>query len=232
MVIATLALTPVAGILSRVGTACFARAAWPGQMVALATRSSLATLPTLVGTAKSRLGLPDRVIGFGLPFAASTFKPSNLISSPGRPLFLSWVYAIPIDPLGYVMFVGYAMLVATTVLVFPARAPVWRPCSRSWHWEFPWRASFLQFGRGALRLRRHRPQYDRLPRPPACCPGTPRRQNSPLTPFPWRRRPLACDALNFDLKHFSFRAIADDRDPRGPGGRRARRDVPATGGRW
>ena len=121
MVIATLGLMPVAGTLSRVGTARFARAAWPGQMVALATRSSLATLPTLVGTAKTGLGLPDRVIGFGLPFAGSTFKPSNLISSPGRLLFLSWVYAIPIDPLGYAMFVGYAMLIATTVLGVPSQ---------------------------------------------------------------------------------------------------------------
>lgn len=121
MVLGILAFTPAVGILGRVGTIRFARAAWPGQLVALATRSSLATLPALVGTAKSRLGLPDRVVGFGLPFAASTFKPSNLISSPGRLLFLSWVYAVPVDLLGYAMFVGYVMLVSTTVLGIPSQ---------------------------------------------------------------------------------------------------------------
>ncbi|HYO47875.1 MAG TPA: cation:dicarboxylase symporter family transporter [Gemmatimonadota bacterium] len=121
MVVATLGLTPLAGVLGRVGTARFARAAWPAQMVALATRSSLATLPALVQTAKSRLGLPDHVIGFGLPFAASTFKPSNLISSPGRLLFLSWIYGIPVDLLGYVVFVGYVMLISTTVLGVPSQ---------------------------------------------------------------------------------------------------------------
>lgn len=121
MVLAVLAFMPAVGILGGMGTARFARAAWPGQVVALATRSSLATLPTLVGTAKSRLGLSDRAVGFGLPFAASTFKPSNLISSPGRLLFLAWVYAVPIDPVGYAMFVGYVMLVSTTVLGIPSQ---------------------------------------------------------------------------------------------------------------
>lgn len=119
MVLAILGLTPVAGILGRVGTVRFARAAWPGQLVALTTRSSLATLPALVESAKAKLGLPDRVVGFGLPFAASTFKPNRLISSPGKLLFLSWIYAVPIDPLGYAMFVGYVMLLAPTTVGVP-----------------------------------------------------------------------------------------------------------------
>lgn len=121
MVIATLGLIPLAGVLGRVGSARFARAAWPAQLVALATRSSLATLPALVATAKSRLGLSDRVIGFGLPFAASTFKPSNLVSSPGRLLFLAWIYGITVDPVGYAVFVGYVMLISTTVLGVPSQ---------------------------------------------------------------------------------------------------------------
>jgi Na+/H+-dicarboxylate symporter len=119
MVLATLGLVPVAGILGRVGMARFARAAWPGQIVAFTTRSSLASLPALVEGARARLDLPDRVIGFGLPFAASTFKPNRLISSPGKLLFLSWIYGIPVDPLGYAMFVGYVMLTSTTSVGVP-----------------------------------------------------------------------------------------------------------------
>jgi Na+/H+-dicarboxylate symporter len=119
MVLATLGLAPLAGILGRVGTANFARAAWPGQMVALTTRSSLATLPMLVQGAKIRLGLPDRVIAFGIPLAASAFKPNRLVSSPGKLLFLSWIYDVPIDLLGYAMFVGFVMLLATTTIGVP-----------------------------------------------------------------------------------------------------------------
>lgn len=119
MVMAILGLMLVAGILGRVGLARFVRAAWPGQLVGLTTRSSLASVPALVEEAKSRLGLSDRVIGFGIPFAASTFKPNRLISSPGKLLFLSWVYNIPIEPLGYAIFVGYVMLLAATTVGIP-----------------------------------------------------------------------------------------------------------------
>jgi Na+/H+-dicarboxylate symporter len=119
MFVATIGLTPVAGILGRVGTLRFARAAWPGQVVGFTTRSSLAALPALVEGAKARLGLPDPVTGFGLPFAASTFKPNRLVSSPVRLLFLSWIYGIPVDPLSYAAFVGYVMLLATTTVGVP-----------------------------------------------------------------------------------------------------------------
>ncbi|HET6618284.1 MAG TPA: cation:dicarboxylase symporter family transporter [Gemmatimonadota bacterium] len=119
MVTAIIGLTLAAGIFGRVGTAHFIRAAWPGQLVALTTRSSLASVPALVEEAKSRLKLSDRVIGFGIPFAASTFKPNRLVSSPGKLLFLSWVYNIPIEPLGYAIFVGYVMLLAATTVGIP-----------------------------------------------------------------------------------------------------------------
>jgi Na+/H+-dicarboxylate symporter len=119
LLVATIGLVPVAGILGRVGMARFARAVWPGQVVGFTTRSSLASLPALVEGSRAHLDIPERVIGFGLPFAASTFKPNRLISSPGKLLFLSWIYGIPVDPLGYAMFVGYVMLISTTTLGVP-----------------------------------------------------------------------------------------------------------------
>jgi proton glutamate symport protein len=119
MVVAILGLSCMAGLLGGVGVARFFRAAWPGQLVALATRSSLASVPALIDGARNRLGLSDRVVGFGIPFAASTFKPNRLISSPGKLLFLSWVYAVPIDPMGYLIFLGYVMLLAATTVGIP-----------------------------------------------------------------------------------------------------------------
>lgn len=119
MLIATVGLIPVAGILGRVGMARFARAVWPGQVVGFTTRSSLASLPALVEGSRANLDIPERVIGFGLPFAASSFKPNWLISSPGKVFFLSWVYGIPVEPVGYAMFVGYVMLISTTTLGVP-----------------------------------------------------------------------------------------------------------------
>jgi len=119
MVLLTLGFIPLAGVVGRVGTVRFARAAWPGQLVGLATRSSLAALPALVEGARARLGLPDRVVGFGLPLAASMFKPNTLVSGPGRLLFLAWVLDLSIDPLGYVLFLAYVMLLAATTIGIP-----------------------------------------------------------------------------------------------------------------
>ena len=122
MVILTLGFIPLAGVVGRVGTVRFARAAWPGQLVGLTTRSSLAALPALVEGARSRLRLPDPVVGFGLPLAASMFKPNTLVSGPGRVLFLAWVLDLAIDPLGYVLFIAYAMLLAATTVGIPSQS--------------------------------------------------------------------------------------------------------------
>lgn len=119
MLVAVIGLSCAAGALGGVGIVRFFRAAWPGQLVAVATRSSLATVPALIDGARNRLGLSDRVVGFGLPFAASTFKPNRLVSSPGKLFFLAWVYGVPIEPVGYAMFAGYVMLLAATTVGVP-----------------------------------------------------------------------------------------------------------------
>jgi Na+/H+-dicarboxylate symporter len=119
MLVAVVALSCAAGLLGGVGIARFFQAAWPGQLIALATRSSLATVPALIESARGRLGLSERVVGFGLPFAASTFKPNRLVSSPGKLFFLAWVYGVTIDPLGYAFFVGYVILLAATTVGVP-----------------------------------------------------------------------------------------------------------------
>lgn len=119
MLVAIVGLSCAAGLLGGVGVVRFFQAAWPGQLIALATRSSLATVPALIEGARGRLGLSERVVGFGLPFAASTFKPNRLVSSPGKLFFLAWVYGVAIDPMGYAFFVGYVMLLAATTVGVP-----------------------------------------------------------------------------------------------------------------
>jgi proton glutamate symport protein len=122
MFLLTLGLLPVAGVLGRVGTVRFARAAWPGQLVGFATRSSLAALPALVEGARYRLGLPDRVVGFGLPLAASVFKPNSLVSAPGRVLFVGWVFDVAVDPMSYVAFMLTMMVLASATPGIPSQS--------------------------------------------------------------------------------------------------------------
>ena len=73
-ILMTLLLYPVAAIGGGISMRRFARAALPGQMIAFSSSSSLASLPALIEGAERDLELPERVTGFVLPLAVSTFK--------------------------------------------------------------------------------------------------------------------------------------------------------------
>jgi Na+/H+-dicarboxylate symporter len=91
---ATLLLYPVTAILGRVSLARFARAVAPAQVVAVSTRSSLASLPALVDGGRKHLGLSDSATGFVLPLCVATFKFDYGISSLVRLLFVAHVLDI------------------------------------------------------------------------------------------------------------------------------------------
>ena len=94
VVVVTLACYPVAAIFGRTAVGRFARAAAPAQMVAVSTRSSLASLPALVEGARRHLGDRPAIAGFVLPLAVSTFKLNTPIADLAGPLFLAHLYGI------------------------------------------------------------------------------------------------------------------------------------------
>lgn len=95
--VATLACYPVAALFGRIPIARFARAAAPAQMVAVSTRSSLASLPALVDGARRHLGDRPAITGFVLPLAVSTFKLNTPIADLVGPLFLAHLYGIDLS---------------------------------------------------------------------------------------------------------------------------------------
>ena len=98
--------------------AAFARAAAPAQLLAVSTRSSLACLPSLIEGAEARLGMAPRVSRLVLPLAASTFKPSRVVSDTAQLLFLARLYGVPLGP-GQI-----AAFVVTIALTSPGIAGV------------------------------------------------------------------------------------------------------------
>ena len=94
-VLATLLLYPVARI-GGVSLARFARAALPSQIIAFSSSSSIAALPALVEGAEERLGIENRVAGFVLPLAVSTFKIAAPVSWTIGALFVAWFYGVPL----------------------------------------------------------------------------------------------------------------------------------------
>jgi Na+/H+-dicarboxylate symporter len=87
---------PIATWLGRIPTRRFAKAVLPAQLIAFSSSSSIATLPAMVEAAEKGLGIPERVTGFVLPLAASTFKFAGPLSWTVGALFVGWFYNVPL----------------------------------------------------------------------------------------------------------------------------------------
>ena len=107
-----LALYAVVILFGRVPLRSFARAAAPAQLVAVSSRSSLASLPAMIEGAEQRLGLPPAVAGFVLPLSVSLFKANRTISSTSKFLFLAALYGVALSPAQVLTFVMMIVLLS------------------------------------------------------------------------------------------------------------------------
>jgi Na+/H+-dicarboxylate symporter len=89
---------PLVAVFGRVSMRRFGRAALPAQLIAFTSSSSVASLPALVESARRGLGLPERISGFVLPLAVSTFHFAAPVTWTAGTLFVGWFYGIPIGP--------------------------------------------------------------------------------------------------------------------------------------
>jgi Na+/H+-dicarboxylate symporter len=87
---------PAAAFFGRVSLRDFARAAAPGQAVAISARSSLAALPALIESSRTRLGLPVEVTGFFLPLAAAMFRVGATLGLTTGAVFIGRLYGTPL----------------------------------------------------------------------------------------------------------------------------------------
>jgi Na+/H+-dicarboxylate symporter len=85
---------PAAAFFGRVSLRDFARAAAPGQAVAISARSSLAALPALIESSRTRLGLPIEITGFFLPLAAAMFRVGATLGLTTGAVFIGRLYGI------------------------------------------------------------------------------------------------------------------------------------------
>lgn len=91
-------LIPVAALSGGVSPRQFIRAALPAQAVAFSSRSSLAALPALIDSARTRLGMSDEITGFFLPFATAMFRVAAPFSLTAGAVFLSRLYGVSMSP--------------------------------------------------------------------------------------------------------------------------------------
>lgn len=116
----TLLQYPLAAMLGGVSIRRFAAALLPVQIVAVGTRSSIASLPMLLERGRDHLGLRPEVSSVVMPLAVSTFKINRAISSPFQFLFLAHVYGIDLSLVQIVTFTGLAIFLSFTTLGIPS----------------------------------------------------------------------------------------------------------------
>ena len=97
-VIATLMLYPVTALLTGVSMRRFARAMAPPQAVAFSTSSSLASLPAMLESAQTRLGLSAAISGVVLPLAVSLMRITSPIVNLAAAIFAAALFGIPLSP--------------------------------------------------------------------------------------------------------------------------------------
>jgi Na+/H+-dicarboxylate symporter len=119
MLLFTLLLYPLSALLGRVSIAAFARAVAPAQLVALTTRSSIASLPALVEGANTRLGLPQSATSFVLPLTVSLFKVNRTISATAKLLFFAHIFAIPLTAGTIAAFIATTVMLSFTSVGVP-----------------------------------------------------------------------------------------------------------------
>jgi Na+/H+-dicarboxylate symporter len=83
---------PAAAILGRVPLGRFARAVFPAQAVAFASRASLAALPALIDGAEDRLGMTADASGFLFPLASALFRVGAPIGLTVGTVFVAHLY--------------------------------------------------------------------------------------------------------------------------------------------
>jgi len=104
-----LMLDPIVALAAGIPMRRFARAAFPPQLIAFSSSSSIASLPSVIDSAERRLGLPEDVVGFVVPLAASMFKIAAPLSWTIGAFFVGWFYGIPIG-IGQMAIIGFAAL--------------------------------------------------------------------------------------------------------------------------
>ena len=95
-VVAILLIYPTVALFGGISIARFARAVLPAQLIAFSSSSSIASLPALIESGERGLGLPNRIAGFVLPLAVSTFKLAAPVSWTIGALFIGWFYGVPL----------------------------------------------------------------------------------------------------------------------------------------
>jgi proton glutamate symport protein len=119
LVLFTLLLYPATAIFGRIPMRTFARGVAPAQLVAISTRSSIASLPALIDGATRLLRLPPTSTSFVLPLTVAVFKMNRPISTTAKLLFVAHVYNVPLHATTIAIFLATVILLSFSAVGVP-----------------------------------------------------------------------------------------------------------------
>lgn len=120
IILVTMLLYAVAVVAGRQPLGRFVRALVPPQAIAFSARSSLAALPAMVESVRTRLALPAPVTSFVLPLAVTTLRLSTPIMWSVSLPFLARLYGIHIAPDQMALLIGSGILLSFSVPGLPS----------------------------------------------------------------------------------------------------------------
>lgn len=119
LLVIILLLYPVAALLGRVSMRAFARAALPAQLVAISTRSSIASMPAQIESGRERLGFSQTTAGFVVPLMVAALKVQSALGNSTRVLFLAYIFGVALDPAQLVSFTVAVLLISLATVGVP-----------------------------------------------------------------------------------------------------------------
>jgi len=99
----------------------FASAIAPAQAIAASTQSSLASLPAMIESARTRLGYPLAVTSLVLPMAVSLFRITSPMQYIGVAAFVAWIYGIDLSAMQLATGVGLAVAISLGAIGLPGQ---------------------------------------------------------------------------------------------------------------
>jgi proton glutamate symport protein len=99
----------------------FAAAIAPAQAIAASTQSSLASLPAMIESARTRLGYPLHVTSLVLPMAVSLFRITSPVQYMGVAAFVAWLYGIDLTAAQIAAGIGLAVIISMGSVGLPGQ---------------------------------------------------------------------------------------------------------------
>jgi Na+/H+-dicarboxylate symporter len=117
----TLLLYPVAVVFGGERLRRFAAGILPAQIVAASTQSSLASLPAMIDSARTRLGHPSSVVALVLPMAVSLFRITSPMQYLGAATFVAWMHGIDVSAAHLAVAAALAVVLSLGAVGLPGQ---------------------------------------------------------------------------------------------------------------